>query len=453
MKILIVGDGKIGFGLTERLAKDGHDIVVIDRNPKVLEACQQSVDVMTIQGNGASMEVLKEAGIESAQLLIAATSSDEINILCCIMASKMSNIHTIARVRDPQYSKQLSFMQDEMGLSMTFSPEMVASREIASILQFPSFLKRDRFANGKVEIVEIKISGSSVLCDQPLSKLYELVKVKVLVCAVERDKQAYIPSGSFVLRENDNIYVTAGSKYLSQLIKNLGLVRDRIKQVMIIGGSRTAFYLSSQLIASGIGVTVVEKNQERCVELSQMLPKATIINGDGSKHDVLDEEGIASTDALVTLTNLDEENLITALTAVQRGVPKVIAKVNRTEYIDTFNNLGVDTFINPTQLTCARIVRYVRAMENSGDGSVKALHYIVGGKAEALEFYVNNDTRFRGIPLSKIRLKDNILIASITHKSQTIIPGGADCFNAGDSLVVVALSQQRILDLNDIFAQ
>ena len=452
MKIIIVGDGKIGFGLTERLAKDGHDIVVIDRNAKVLETCQQAVDVMAVQGNGASMEVLKEAGIENAQLLIAATSSDEINILCCIMASKMSPVHTIARVRNPEYSKQLGFMQEEMGLSMTFSPEIETSREISTLLQFPSFLKRDRFANGKVEIVEIRITANSVLCGQPLSKLYELVKVKVLVCAVERSNQAYIPTGSFTLEENDNIYVTAGSRHLSQLIKNLGLMRDRVKQVMIIGGSKTAYYLAAQLIAGNMGVTIIEQNPERCRELADMLPKANIIEGDGSKQDVLDEEGISSADALVTLTDIDEENLIIALSAVQRGVPKVIAKINRTEYTDTFHHLGVDTFINPMQLTCARIVRYVRAMENSGEGSIQALHYIVGGKAEALEFHVNADTRFRGVSLAEIKLRENILIASITHGNQTIIPGGGDSFAAGDTVVVVTLAEQRILDMNDIFA-
>lgn len=451
MKIIIVGDGKIGFALTERLAKDGHDIVVIDRNPKVLAECQQAADVMVVQGNGASMEVLKEAGIAGAELLIAATSSDEINILCCIMAGKLSNVHTIARVRSPEYSKQLNFLKEEMGLSMTFSPEFETALEISTLLQFPSFLKRDRFANGRVEIVEIKIAKSSVLCNQPLSKLYELVKVRVLVCAVERDGAAYIPSGSFILRENDNIYVTASSRYLTQLIKNLGLMRERIKHVMIIGGSRSAFYLATQLTNAGVSVTVVERSSARCNELASLLPKANVVEGDGSRLNVLDEEGLATTDALVTLTDIDEENLIIALTAVQAGVPKVIAKVNRMEYIDTFRNMGVDTFINPKQLTCARVVRYVRAMGNTSGGSVQALHYIIGGKAEALEFIVSERTKNRGIPLSQMHIRDNILIASITRGNQTIIPSGVDAFNIGDTVVVVTLVENVILDLNEIF--
>ncbi len=452
MKIIIVGDGKIGFALTERLAKDGHDVVVIDRDPRVLEECQQAADVMAIQGNGASMDVLKEAGIANAELLIAATSSDEINILCCIMAGKLSKVHTIARVRSPEYSKQLNFLKDEMGLSMTFSPEFETAMEISTLLQFPSFLKRDRFANGRVEIVEIKIPKGSVLCDQPLSKLYELIKVRVLVCAVERDNTAYIPSGSFTLHENDNIYVTAGSKYLTQLIKNLGLMRERIKQVMIIGGSRSACSLASQVIGAGVGVTIIEQSTERCNELAALLPKANVIEGDGSRRNVLDEEGISTADALVTLTNLDEENLIIALSAVQKGVPKVIAKVNRTELIDSFRILGVFTFINPKQLSCARVVRYVRAMGNTSGGSVQALHYIVGGRAEALEFVVSRSTRNRGVPLADMQIRDNILIASISRGSHTIIPSGIDSFNIGDTVVVVTLAENVILDLNEIFA-
>ena len=452
MKIVIVGDGKIGFALTERLSKDGHDVVVIDRNPKVLEECQQSADVMAVQGNGASMDVLREAGIESAELLIAATSSDEINILCCMMANKMANIHTIARVRSPEYANQLGFLKDEMGLSMTFNPEQETAREIFHLLRFPSFLKRDRFAKGRVEIVEIKITKDSVLCGRPLSELYELVKVRVLVCAVERDNAAHIPSGGFILEEGDNIYVTADSKYLTQLIKNLGLMRERIRQVLIIGGSRSAFYLASRLLASGVGVKIIEQDPERCVALSTMLPKATIIEADGTRQDVLAEEGIDKTDAVVTLTDIDEENLIISLFAVQKGVPKVIAKINRSEYIETFQHLGVDTFINPKQLTCSDIVRYVRAMENTTGGSVQALHYIVGGRAEALEFRVGAATKNQGVPLAEIRLRPNILIACITHGSKTIIPGGGDIFEQGDTVIVVTTAKQAIYDLNDIFA-
>lgn len=452
MKIVIVGAGKVGLALTERLAEDGHDIVVIDQNPKVLEECQQAADVMAVQGNGASMDVLQEADVMSAELLIAATGSDEINILCCMIANKMANVHTIARVRSPEYANQLSFLKKEMGLSMTFNPEQETAREIYHLLRFPSFLQRDRFAKGRVEIVEIKITKDSVLCGRPLHELYDVVKVRVLVCAVERDNTAHIPSGGFVLQEDDNIYVTADYKYLTQLIKNLGLVRERIRQVLIVGGSRSAFYLANRLLSSGVGVKIIEQDPERCVALSTMLPKATIIEADGSRQDVLAEEGIDKTDAVITLTDIDEENLIISLFAVQRGVPKVIAKISRSEYIDTFQHLGVDTLIDPKQLSCSDIVRYVRAMENTSGGSVKTLHYIVGGRAEALEFVVGPTTKNKGIPLSQIRLRPNILIACITHGNETIIPGGGDIFQEGDTVIVVTTAKQAIYDLNDIFA-
>lgn len=452
MKIVIVGDGKIGFALTERLSQDGHDVVVIDQNPRVLEECQQAVDVMAVQGNGASMDVLCEAGIESAELLIAATSSDEINILCCIMANKMAGLHTIARVRSPEYANQIRFLKDEMGLSMTFNPEQETAREIFHLLRFPSFLKRDRFAKGRVEIVEIKIAKDSLLCDKPLSELYEIIKARVLVCAVERDNTAYIPSGDFILKEGDNIYVTAENKDLTLLIKNLGLMRERIRQVMIIGGSRSAFYLANRLLGSGVGVKIIEQDPERCVALSTMLPKAVIIEADGSRQDVLAEEGIDKTDAVVTLTDIDEENLIISLFAVQQKVPKVITKINRTEYIDAFQNLGMDTFINPKQLCSSDIVRYVRAMDNRTGGSVEALHYIVGGRAEALEFIAGPTAKYMGVPLSQIRLRPNILISCITRGGKTIIPGGSDFFLEGDTVIAVATANQAIYDLNDIFA-
>ena len=452
MKIVIVGDGKMGFALTERLSKDGHDVVVIDRNARLLEECQQSFDVMAVQGNGASMEVLMEAGVESADLLIAVTNSDEINILCCMMANKLGHVHTIARVRSPEYVSQLGFLKDEMGLSMTINPEYATAREIYHLLQVPSFLKRDRFAKGRVEIVEIKVSKGSPLLGKPLSTLSELCKAGVLVCAVERENEAYIPSGGFVLEEEDNIYVTADSRDLSILIKDLDLMREKIKQVMIVGGSRSAFYLAQRLLASGVGVKIIEQDPVKCVELSTALPRAMVIEADGSRQDILLEEGIDKTDAVVTLTNIDEENLIMAMYAVKRKVPKVIAKINRTEYIETFQNLGVDTFINPKTLCSSDIVRYVRAMENTSGGSVKALHYIVGGKAEALEFVATESTRHRGESLAKIKLREGILIACIMRQGKIIIPSGSDHMEQDDIVIVVTTAQTAIKDLNDIFA-
>lgn len=452
MKIVIVGDGKVGLALTARLSRAGHDVVVIDRDPRVLEESLQTYDVMVVQGNGACKSVLEEAGIDTADLLIAATSSDEINLLCCMVANKMANVHTIARVRSPEYAGQLNFLKDELGLSMTINPEMAAAREIDHLLQFPSFLKRDRFAKGRVEIVELKICADSPLRGKPLSQLYKLIRVKVLVCAVERRGMVYIPSGAFTLEEGDKISVTADSKDLVTLLKNLGLTTERTRSALIIGGSRIAYYLARRLLSSGITVKIIEQDITRCEELAALLPKATIINADGSRQDILRAEGITSTDAVVTLTDMDEENLIISMYATHVGVPKSITKINRAEYVDTFSDLGIDTVISPKDLCCTDIVRYVRAMENTTGGAVQTLHYIVEGKAEALEFVVTSATRHLDEPLTQVPIKPNILLSCILRGGKTIIPQGSDCIRLGDTVIVVTTAEQTIRDLGDIFA-
>ncbi len=444
MKIVIVGDGKVGLALTARLSRAGHDVVVIDRDPRVLEESLQTYDVMVVQGNGACKSVLEEAGIDTADLLIAATSSDEINLLCCMVANKMA----IARVRSPEYAGQLNFLKDELGLSMTINPEMAAAREIDHLLQFPSFLKRDRFAKGRVEIVELKISADSPLRGKPLSQLYKLIRVKVLVCAVERRGVVYIPSGAFTLEEGDKISVTADSKDLVSLLKNLGLTAERTRSALIVGGSRIAYYLARRLLSSGIAVKIIEQDIARCEELAALLPKATIINADGSRQDILRAEGIASTDAVVTLTDMDEENLIISMYATHVGVPKSITKINRAEYVDTFSDLGIDTVISPKDLCCTDIARYVRAMENTTGGAVQTLHYIVEGKAEALEFVAPSATRH----LAQVPIKPNILLSCILRGGKTIIPQGSDCIRLGDPVIVVTTAEQTIRDLGDIFA-
>lgn len=452
MHIIIVGDGKVGVALTEQLSQEGHDITVIDSNPKVLEQSMESYDVMVVHGNGASISVLKDAGVEGADLLIAATSRDEINLLTCIVARKLGAKHTIARVRNPEYNEQLVLMREELGLSMTVNPESAAAREIHHLLQFPSFLKRDSFARGRVEIVEIHVDGASILADIPLKRLYEIARVRVLVCVVERGGVVHIPDGNFTLQEGDNIYVTAETRDLSKLIKNLGIVKQKVRDVIIVGGSRVAYYLALRCLHAGIGVKIIEQNHERCVELAGLLPEAVIIEADGTRHDILAAEGMASVDAIITLTDIDEENIVIAMYASHCGVPKVITKVNRTEYVQTFKSMGIDTFISPKSLCCTDIVRYVRAMQNTTGGSVITLHRMVEGKAEALEFRASDTTRHLGETLLEIHLKPEILIAGITHIGRTIIPSGSDRFAIGDNIVVVTTSGRPINDLNDIFA-
>lgn len=453
MKIVIVGDGKVGYALTKKLSHEGHDIIVIDSNPQVLQQSMELLDVMVVHGNGASLEVQEEADVAQSDLLIAATSADEINLLCCVLARKLGCRHTIARVRNPEYNNQLRFLREELGLSMTINPERAAAREIFHLLQFPSFLKRDTFAKGRVEVVELKIKEGSPLAGRRLDQLQEATKVRVLICAVEREGRVTIPTGRFTLRVGDKITVTADNRDLAQLIKNLKITTQKIHNVMIIGGSRIAGYLAEDLLSSGVSVKIIEQKPERCETLSEALPHALIINGDGSSQELLQAEGLADTDAIITLTGIDEENLIISMYADHVGVPKAITKVNRLEYAWVFKEKGIGSVVSPKLITANDIVRYVRAMENTTGGSVITLHRIVDDKAEALEFLVSPGARNLGLPLHKLTLKPNILIACINRGGRIIIPSGGDHIQEGDTVIVVTTSDQSIYDLNDIFLE
>ncbi|HIT19214.1 MAG TPA: Trk system potassium transporter TrkA [Candidatus Fimivivens faecavium] len=451
MKIVIVGDGKVGFALTAQLAQEGHDIVVIDNNKKVLQESAEQLDVMVVHGNGAGVKAQKQAGVEDADLLIAATSADEINLLCCIVARKLGSAHTIARVRNPEYVEQIYFLKDELGLSMTINPERAAAREISRLLQFPSFLKRDSFAKGRAEIVEMVIKEGSVLEDKLLSELYQIAKVQVLVCAVKRGGRAYIPDGSFRLMRGDRIFVTAPTHNLARLIKHLGLQTQKIREVILVGGSSIAYYLAMDLFLNGIRVKIIESQADRCLELAELLPKAMIIHGDGANQSVLLAEGIEKTDAVVTLTNLDEENFLVSMYANYLKVPKVITKINRTEFNDIFQDKGIDCVVSPKLLTANDIVRYVRAMQNKTGDSMITLHRIADDMAEAMEFPVTEETRHLGETLIRIRLRPNILIACINRRGKIIIPKGDDTIELNDTVIVVTTAEQRINELNDIF--
>ncbi len=453
MKIVIVGDGKVGYNIAKQLLAEGHDIVVIDNNPDVLEESLQKLDVLVVNGNGVTLKTQEEAGVANSDLLIAATSADEINLLCCILAKKLGCEHTISRLSNPEYVESIQYMRSDFGLSMTVNPELTAAREIFRILQFPSFLKRDSFAKGRVEIVELKLSQDSVLVGKKLEKLSEVLRgVKVLVCAVDRGGEVCIPDGSFELKANDKITVTAPRNELVKLIKALKISNQKIKNVLIIGGSKIAVYLSDELIKSGVNVKIIEQNLEKCRTLSERLPNAVIINGDGTLQDTLVTEGIEDTDAVVSLTNIDEENLIISMYADSCNVPKTVTKINRTEYIKLFKDKDIGSIICPKMLASYEIIRYVRAMGNTTGGSVKTLYRIVDEKVEALEFAVTDSTRYVGEPLKKVNLKNNILLACITRMGKAIIPSGNDYMMAGDTVVVVTTAEGKYKDINDIFA-
>jgi len=453
MNIIIVGDGKVGRALTEQLSREGHNLTVIDSDVSALEKSLELYDVMVLEGNGASLMVLREARADTADLFISATSSDEVNMLACIMAKKMGAKNTIARIRNPEYAEQVSLLQDELGFSMSINPELSTAKEIYNILQFPSFLHRDSIVKGKAEIVELKISEGSKLCGLPLRKLYRILSVKVLICAVERDSKAFIPGGDFVLCAGDKIHVTAESRKLAKVIHDFGLKPDKVKNTIIIGGSRIAYHLSKMLTASGIAVKIIEKNSKRCMELAAQLPEVMIIEGDGSNQRLLLQEGIENADAVVTLTSMDEENVFLSLYASHMGVLHVLTKVNQTEYADIVETVGIESVVSPRWICATEVAEYVRAMANAGDSSVVAMHELVDGKVQALEFRAGAGTKYLETELSEMPIKKNVLIVCIYRKGKAMIPDGKTRIKKGDNVVIVAAGREVFVDLNEIFTR
>ena len=366
-------------------------------------------------------------------------------------AKKLGCTHTIARVRNPEYAGQLVFLKDELGLSMVINPEATAAREMFQILQFPSFLNRDRFAKGRVEIVELKVEKGCTIIGKYLHELHENAKVKVLVCAVERGEQVYIPSGNFKIEEGDKIHVTAETRDLTKLIHYLGIPLPKMRDVVIVGGSRLGYYLANMLIQSGVKVKIIEIDYERCLQLSELLPKALIINGDGCQQKLLNEEVYGKADAVISLLNIDEVNLVISMYAKKLGVPKVIAKIDRIEYMNVFKSFTEESFISPKNLICNDVLRYVRAVGNSGEGSMLTLYRLIGNQVEAIEFLAGKDTHFLGVPFSKVPMRPNLLIASIRRDDRTIFPTGSDCIQLGDRVLIVTTESGRFYELNDIF--
>ncbi len=449
MRIIIVGCGKVGTTITEQLSMEGHDIAVIDVNSSVIHDITNNFDVMGVVGNGASYSVQKEAGIDDTDLLIAVTDSDELNLLCCLIAKKAGNCNTIARVRNPLYNNEINFIKEELGLSMTINPEHAAATEISRILRFPSAIEIDTFAKGRVELLKFIVEDGSMLCDKSLIDISGLVQAEVLICAVERGDEVIIPNGSFVLKKNDTISIVASAKNARDFLKKIGVETHQVKNTMIVGGGTIAYYLAEQLLNMGINVKIVEKDRERCERLSELLPKAVIINGDATNQEVLIEEGIAYCESFVSLTGIDEGNIFLSLFAKGCSKAKIITKINRISFDDIINTFNLGTLIYPKYITSEYIIRYVRAMQNSIGSNVETLYRIIENKVEALEFKINEDAPVVGIPIEELNIKDNILIACINHKGEIITPNGKTQINVGDSVIVVT-TQKGLQDIKDI---
>ena len=450
MKIIIAGDGKVGAALTKQLSSEGYDLTVIDNKAEVLENTSEKFDIMAVHGNCAAMETLRNAGIEDADLLIAVTSEDEINLLCCMTAHGLNpKLHTIARIRNPEYTDQIYKMRELFALSMIVNPERQAAAEIERLIKYPGFLKRESFAKGRLEIVELRLQAGSPLCNLSLSQMSNVLRCQVLVCAVIRNGVPVTPGGYFVLREGDRLFVTAPTNNLAVLLKNMNIEIRKVNKVIIAGGGRASFYLAWRLQNSGIKVHLIEKDEQRCRQLAEMLPNISIIHGDASDLSLLESEGLDQCDALVALTGFDETNIIISLHAKSRGVPQVITKVGRMDSTIR-NTMALDSVISPRELCSNAIVQYVRALQNQ-NGAALSVHSIADGQAEAIEFRVDNTTLHCNEPLKKIRLRRNILIAGISRRGRVEIPNGESSYMPGDSLVIVTSGDTVIHQLNDIF--
>ena len=451
MKIIIAGGGKIGHSVASILADEGHDITVIDHNSDRVSQLSNSLDVICFEGSATNAESLREAGAADADLLLAATQYDEVNMVCGISARHLGARHVIARIRDPEYLSQKAFLREALGLDLIVNPDFECAREIARILRFPSAVRVDTFSKGSVEIVEYKVAEGSVLEGVQMKDLGAKLGVRVLVSVVERGKDAFIPNGAFTLQAGDRLSITGTVAELRRFFAAVGQLKKPIRQVMIVGGSRTAVYLSRMLQESGMSVTVVEKDRERCDRLCDLLPDAHIVYGDATRSDVLLEEGLCTSDAFVALTGEDGDNIVTSLYARQCGVGKIVAKVNRDHFADILEGSGLDSIVSARELIAEQLARYVRAMSNSAGSSMETLYRLADGRVEAIEFRVGENAACVGKPLRELKLKPNTLIAAIIRGSKSILPDGGTVIQPGDHAIVVSAAG-KLQTLDDIVA-
>lgn len=450
MKIIVLGAGKVGKTLIKHMANEDHDIIVVDQNATKVEEVVNQYDVIGVVGNGGSYDILMEAGAEDANLIICVTASDELNILAGLMAKKMGTRHTIARVRNPDYSSQRDFMRNQLGFSMIVNPELEAASEIRRVLSFPSAVKVDTFSRGKVELAEFFVEDHSRLNGVELNQLHKITKTNILVCAVSHNEDVIIPDGNYAIKPGDHLYITGTHRDLSKFCLDIGVITNRIKNVIIVGGGKIAYYLSKQLSTQGIKVKIIEKDKNRCQILAEKLPYVTIIHGDGSDDELLNEEGIENTDAVLALTGLDEENIVLSLSAKSLYHKKTIAKVTRMNYTGLSDVLKVDSIVAPKKIVASQIIRYVRAkMNKDHDSAVKTLYKIVDGEVEAVEFKVTEHFTYLHKTLNEMRIKEHVLVAAIIRDNEVIVPKGNTTMELNDYVIIVSRGE-IMKSLNDM---
>ena len=450
MNIIIAGCGKVGRALAEQLSREKHDITVIDRKPEAIQQITNIADVRGVVGNGASFEIQMDAGIDTADLMIAVTDADEVNLLCCLIAKKAGGCETIARVRNPVYHHEIHHIKDELGLSMVINPEWAAAMEMARLLRFPSAIDIDTFANGRIELLRFQLEEQNPLCNNKIKDLHMLSRCEVLICIVERGNEVLIPSGEVELKAGDMISVVASPVNASRFFKTIGIETNQVKNTMIIGGGKISFYLAKRLLEMGIQVKIIEKDRDACERLCEILPKAMIINGDGTDRELLAEEGLAKAEGFAALTNMDEENVMLALYAKSMSKAKKITKFNRNTFDTIIGSLNIGSLIYPKHITSETILQYVRAMQNSIGSNVETLYRLVDGNAEALEFVIKGKSEVTDIPLQELQLKPHILVCAINRKGKIIIPKGQDCIQEGDSVVIITTDCGAYKDIRDI---
>lgn len=452
MNIIIVGCGKVGISLAERLSAEGHDLVMVDLSSEKVEDATSRFDAMGLVGNGASFNIQQEAGVGKADLFIAVTGEDELNLLCCLIAKKNSRCATIARVRNPMYSKEIQFIREQLGISMIINPELTAAREILKLLKFPSAIKIDTFAKGRVELLRFRLKPEIGFGGRSIMDIMSQLKTDVLICAVERDSEVIIPNGSFVLQDSDTLSIVGSLRDTAQFFEKIGVRSKKVKNSLIIGGGTVAHYLALDLLKIGFRVRIIERDLKRCNYLSEMLPGADIIHGDGSDETLLLEEGLASADSLIALTGMDEENIFLALFAKKHTSAKMIAKVNRIAFNDVIDNLDIDSVIYPKYLTADYILQYVRARQNTIGSKVETLYKLLDGRAEALEFSIRESSEVTDVPLMNLNLKDNLLICCINRKGKILTPRGQNTIKVGDTVIVVT-TNRGLDDIRDILKE
>ncbi|MDO4343317.1 MAG: Trk system potassium transporter TrkA [Eubacteriales bacterium] len=452
MQIIIVGCGKVGSTLAEQLSREDNDITVLDTNGDRVEQLVNEFDIMGYIGSGISFEMLVEAGVKKADLLIAVTGSDELNLMCCLIAKKAGNCQTIARVRNPEYTSEVDFLKKELGLAMVINPELAAATEASRVLRLPALIGVEVFAKGKAEILKVRIKAGSPLCDMQVQDIYTKLRSDILVCVVERGEEITIPNGMFTLREKDNIYIVGATKSTIEFFKKVGIEGNPARSIMMVGGGKVSYYLAKLLSATGMDVKILEKDAACCDMLSQKLPNVTIIHGDGTDKALLMEEGLDQVDAFAALTGMDEENVFLSLYAKRQADVKTLTKINRIAFDEVISSLDLDTVVYPKEITAEFIIRYARALGNSIGSNVESLHRIAGGKVEALEFIIRENSPVVNIPLMNLNLKDDILVACIQRHGKIILPRGNDAMQVDDTVVVVT-TRSGLRDIRDILGK